>query len=72
MSGGAANANEAILPLLLAYPKIDGTPLELDIDRLATDASYNEQFMTEFMLIVIHVFMQLFFVREQNILVLIV
>ncbi|MCR8873050.1 RagB/SusD family nutrient uptake outer membrane protein [Phocaeicola barnesiae] len=48
LSGGAANANEAILPLLLAYPKIDGTPLELDIDRLATDASYNEQFMTEF------------------------
>lgn len=48
LTGGAANANEAILPLLLAYPKIDGTPLELDIDRLATDASYNEQFMTEF------------------------
>lgn len=48
LSGGAANANEAILPLLLAYPKIDGTPLKLDVDRLATDASYNEQFMTEF------------------------
>ena len=48
LTGGASNANEAILPLLLAYPKIDGTPLELDIDRLATDASYNEQFMTEF------------------------
>lgn len=48
LTGGSSNANEAILPLLLAYPKIDGTPLELDIDRLATDASYNEQFMTEF------------------------
>lgn len=43
-----ANANQAILPLLLAFPKLDGTPLELDVNRLKTDEAYNEQFMTDF------------------------
>lgn len=43
-----ANSNQAILPLLLAFPKADGTPLELDVNRLVTDEDYNEQFMTEF------------------------
>ena len=43
----AANDNQAILPLLMAYPKADGTPLELDIDRLS-DPAYNQQFMTDF------------------------
>lgn len=43
-----ANQNQAILPLFMAYPKLDGTPLELDVNRLATDVAYNEQFVTEF------------------------
>lgn len=43
-----SNYNQAILSLLMAYPKADGTPLELDTDRLATDESYNEQFVTDF------------------------
>ena len=42
-----ANDNQAILSLLMAYPKADGTPLELDIDRLS-DPAYNQQFMTDF------------------------
>lgn len=42
-----ANDNQAILPLLLAFPKADGTPLELDINRLS-DPVYNQQFMTDF------------------------
>lgn len=44
---GASN-NQAILPLLMAYPKIDGTPLELDLSKLATDDAYNEKFVEEF------------------------
>lgn len=44
---GASN-NQAILPLLMAYPKIDGTPLELDLNKLATDDAYNEKFVEEF------------------------
>lgn len=43
-----ADQNEAILPLLMAYPKLDGTPLELDLNRLETDDKYNEQFLTDF------------------------
>ena len=35
------NNNQAILPLLLAYPKKDGTKLTLDIDRLSADPAYN-------------------------------
>lgn len=42
-----ANANQAILPLLLAFPKADGTPLELEVNRLS-DPAYNQQFMTDF------------------------
>lgn len=42
-----SNYNQAILPLLMAFPKKDGTPLELDIDRLS-DPEYNAQFMTDF------------------------
>lgn len=44
----AANANQATLSLLLAFPKIDGSKLELDENRLATDDAYNEDFMTDF------------------------
>ena len=43
-----ANNNQAILPLLMAYPKIDGTPLELDLNKLASDDAYNEKFVDEF------------------------
>ena len=43
-----ANHNLAIASLLLAYPKLDGTPLELDVDRLATDEAYNAQFLKDF------------------------
>ncbi len=43
-----ANHNQAILPLIMAFPKIDGSPLVIDLDRLATDLNYNKQFMTDF------------------------
>ena len=42
-----ANDNQAILSLLMAFPKADGTKLELDVTRLS-DPAYNQQFMTEF------------------------
>ena len=32
----------------MAYPKIDGTPLELDLNKLASDDAYNEKFVDEF------------------------
>lgn len=47
LTGGAANDNQAILPLLMAYPKLDGTKLELDVDRLS-ELEYNQRFMTDF------------------------
>lgn len=47
-SGGSANHNQMILPLLMAFPKIDGSKLELDINRLQTDPAYNAQFIDEF------------------------
>ena len=43
-----ANYNQAIFPLLMAFPKIDGSTLEVDTQRLTTDPAYNEEFMTEF------------------------
>lgn len=42
-----ANVGQAYLPMLLAFPKIDGSQLELDVDKLS-DPAYNEQFMTDF------------------------
>ena len=42
-----AEQNQAILPLLMAFPKADGTPLELDVNRLA-DPDYNHKFVDEF------------------------
>lgn len=42
-----ADYNQAILPLLMAFPKKDGTPLTLDVNRLS-DPQYNKQFMTDF------------------------
>lgn len=47
LSKDAADDNQAILSLLMAYPKLDGSKLELDVNRLS-DPAYNEQFMTEF------------------------
>lgn len=44
---GEAGANFPYVPLLLAYPKKDGSALELDIDRLP-DPAYNSDFMTDF------------------------
>ena len=43
-----ANDNQAIFPLLMAFPREDGSKLELDVNRLANDPTYNEQFMTDF------------------------
>ncbi len=43
-----ADQNQAILPLVMAFPKIDGTPLNLDLSKLSSDESYNEKFMTDF------------------------
>lgn len=43
-----ASQNQAILPLVMAFPKIDGTPLNLDINHLVTDLEYNKQFLTDF------------------------
>lgn len=43
-----ANSNQTILPLLMAFPKSDGSKLELDASRLANDPAYNEQFVTDF------------------------
>lgn len=42
-----ADFNQAILPLIMAFPKKDGTKLELDIDKLS-DPAYNDQFITDF------------------------
>ncbi|MFV0506342.1 MAG: RagB/SusD family nutrient uptake outer membrane protein [Bacteroidales bacterium] len=43
-----ADFNQAILPLLLAFPKLDGSKLELNVERLSSDPEYNKQFMTDF------------------------
>lgn len=43
-----ADQNQAILPLLMAFPKKDGSKLDLDINRLKNDPAYNEKFMSEF------------------------
>lgn len=43
-----ADQNQAIMSLLMAYPKRDGSLLKLDKNRLEIDEAYNEQFMTDF------------------------
>lgn len=43
-----ADQNQAIFPLVMAFPKADGTNLELDIERLKTDDAYNQQFLADF------------------------
>lgn len=44
---GGYNSNQLILSMLMAFPKKDGTMLELEIDRLE-DPSYNAGFLTQF------------------------
>lgn len=46
-TNGAANANQPLLPLLLAFPKRDGSPMQFDRDNLSNPA-YNAQFLTDF------------------------
>lgn len=43
-----ANHNQAIFSLIMAYPKLDGTPLEVDLNRLKNDRTYNKQFLSDF------------------------
>jgi len=44
---GAENNNQPLLSLLLAFPKRDGSPMKLDMDRLK-DPAYNTAFLTDF------------------------
>lgn len=44
----AANANQPLLPLLLAFPKKDGSPMQMDTAKLKADPAYNAQFLTDF------------------------
>lgn len=46
-TNGAADGNQALAPLLLAFPKKDGTPLQLDKSKLS-DPGYNLQFLNDF------------------------
>lgn len=48
LSKDMADQNQAIFSLVMAYPKLDGTPLEVDLNRLNSDMNYNKEFMTEF------------------------
>ena len=43
-----ASQNQAIFSLIMAYPKLDGTPLEVDLNRLKNDRAYNKQFLSDF------------------------
>nr|WP_250775157.1 RagB/SusD family nutrient uptake outer membrane protein [Dyadobacter sp. MSC1_007] len=44
----AANNNQPVLSLLNAYPKKDGSPMQFDVAKLASDPAYNEQYLTDF------------------------
>lgn len=46
-TNGATNTDQPILPLLLAYPKRDGSPMQFDKNQLS-DPAYNQQFLTDF------------------------
>ena len=41
-------ANQPLLPLILSFPKKDGSYLMIDKERLKNDPEYNQQFMTDF------------------------
>lgn len=44
----ASNQNQPLMSLLLSFPKKDGSPMHLDINKLKEDPSYNTDFMTDF------------------------
>ena len=46
-TNGATNADQPILPLLIAYPKRDGSPMQFDKTQLS-NPTYNQQFLTDF------------------------
>jgi len=46
-TNGSTNSDQPILPLLIAYPKRDGSPMQLDQNQLSNPA-YNQQFLTDF------------------------
>jgi len=46
-TNGATDNNRPCLPLLLAYPKRDGSPMEFDATRL-DDPAYGDQLLTDF------------------------
>ena len=46
-TNGSTNNDQPILPLLLAYPKRNGSPMQFDKAQLA-DPAYNAQFLTDF------------------------
>lgn len=48
LTRGNASHNQAIFSLIMAYPKLDGTPLEVDLNRLKNDRTYNKQFLSDF------------------------
>ena len=48
LTQGDANKNQPLLPLLNAYPKKDGSPMQFDAAKLLADPAYNEQYLTDF------------------------
>jgi len=46
-TNGSTNNDQPILPLLIAYPKRDGSPMQFDKNQLS-NAAYNQQFLTDF------------------------
>ena len=46
-TNGNTNTDQPILPLLIAYPKRDGSPMQFDKNQLS-NAAYNQQFLTDF------------------------
>ena len=50
LSKDASNQNQAILPLLMAFPKLTGDKLNLDLEKLKSDSDYNQRFMMDFFL----------------------
>ncbi|NLR56856.1 RagB/SusD family nutrient uptake outer membrane protein [Chitinophaga polysaccharea] len=47
IKAGTYNENQPYLPMLLGFPKRDGSPLQLDVNRLS-DPNYNSQFLKDF------------------------
>lgn len=46
-TNGNTNTDQPILPLLIAYPKRDGSPMQYDKNQMS-NAAYNQQFLTDF------------------------